>query len=444
MKMKHVLALGLLGLIVILPQWYVYVAMRKALLGNPSRQSWFRRLIILGLLVGTNVSVMAWTVSELTLSAAIPIPRQMFLIAYYSYVGCCLGLCIYLMLVQAGLHVGFLVRARHPAGEPHGQGQSTAPGGSPGDSGSGTPRHSMGERSLSLGSSVNRSRRNFLKWSATAGLAATAGFAGKGVSEAYSEAETTVSHVSHSSLKNLSEPFTLLQISDLHFDWFFGPKQLARLVRAVNAIEADALVLTGDVFHAPYAPVENAIPLLKELIPRRRGNFFILGNHEYYVGKVRSAACLEEAGITPIGDQWISFHERGATIHLGGLDDALQEWTFEGDWHIVQELMKAAPTNPGLRLLLCHRPSILPLAARAGIDLVLAGHVHGGQCIVPFPGIEKGLSPARLFSRYSHGWYQEEGCKMYVNRGAGLIYLPWRVNCPPEIAVIRLHRPQGA
>jgi predicted MPP superfamily phosphohydrolase len=91
-----------------------------------------------------------------------------------------------------------------------------------------------------------------------------------------------------------------------------------------------------------------------------------------------------------------------------------------------------------VRILLSHRPSILEVASVAGFDLVLAGHIHGGQIIVPVPGSVRGVSLAAIASRYTHGWYRHGDCRMYLNRGAGLTFVPFRVNCPPEIAVFRL------
>jgi hypothetical protein len=72
------------------------------------------------------------------------------------------------------------------------------------------------------------------------------------------------------------------------------------------------------------------------------------------------------------------------------------------------------------------------------MDLVLSGHTHGGQVIMPTLMKRRGVSLARVAYPYTHGWYRSGQTRMYLNRGVGLTFVPWRLNCPPEIAVLRL------
>jgi hypothetical protein len=168
-----------------------------------------------------------------------------------------------------------------------------------------------------------------------------------------------------------------------------------------------------------------------------------MGNHELYVGADRSLESFRKSGLTHLGNKWISLQAEGAVIHLGGLDDLLVDWVPTPESRAFGRLMGKSPQGGGMRMLLCHRPSVLPLASYAGIDLVIAGHTHGGQMIVPCPGLSRGLSPAGVVSPYTHGWYRKFRCRMYLNRGAGLAYVPWRINCPPEIAVFHLAPASG-
>lgn len=287
------------------------------------------------------------------------------------------------------------------------------------------------------------SRRSFLRWASVAGMAATATATGYGLSEGYQRPVINEFEVSHNSLEGLGKPITLVQVTDLHFGWFCDTTELERLVGLLNSIKADAVVLTGDIFHSRYTPVENSEPILRSLIPRRHGNIVIMGNHELYVGADRSLESLRKSGLTHLGNKWISLQADGAVIHVGGLDDLLVDWAPTPESKAFGRLMDKSPRGGGMRMLLCHRPSVLPLASYAGIDLVLAGHTHGGQMIVPWPGLPRGLSPARVVSPYTHGWYRKFRCRMYLNRGAGLAYVPWRINCPPEIAVFHLVSSSG-
>ena len=91
--------------------------------------------------------------------------------------------------------------------------------------------------------------------------------------------------------------------------------------------------------------------------------------------------------------------------------------------------------------MLSHRPDVFRYAAAQKIDVVLAGHTHGGQVIIPVPRREKGISIANIVSKYTYGWDKRKSSRMYVNRGVGLTFLPWRLHCPPEIAIIKLSAP---
>ncbi len=285
---------------------------------------------------------------------------------------------------------------------------------------------------------ANPTRRVFLKASTVVGIGSVLGVAHVGLSEAFGPQNRADYDVFHPSLGGMPGSIDIIQITDVHFAWFFGPAQLDALVDTVNSIEADALVITGDLFHSPFTPVETGIPILRRLRRRPMGSYAILGNHEFYVGARRSMAAFEAAGLTHLSDGWITWQKSGGALHLGGLDDALSEWSMERDHDLFEPFVQRTPQSPGFKLCICHRPSIFPMAAHAKFDLTLTGHVHGGQLLAPIAGTGVELTPARLLSRYTHGWYTEGDSRMYLNRGTGLIYAPWRLNCPPEIAVFHL------
>jgi len=286
------------------------------------------------------------------------------------------------------------------------------------------------------------SRRAFLKWGSAAGLTTAVVLAGHGVVRAYGRPLIDEFDVSHPALKHLERPVSFIHITDFHIGMFFGLEELEKIVERVNAIEADALVVTGDIFHSPLSPIEETVPILKRLRPRRYGNFAVLGNHDFYAGERRSVEAIEQSGLTLLRDEWITFTEGTARIHLGGIDDPIENWITGKNFPGFRDFVGTIPGTDGIRILLSHRPTILPYAAETSIDLVLAGHIHGGQIIVPVPGTDRGVSLAALVSPFTHGWYRAHDCRMYLSRGIGLTFVPWRINCPPEITVFRL-RPPG-
>ena len=319
----------------------------------------------------------------------------------------------------------------------------TSPGALPEDSGQGN-RGSQGEhpsRQPSQDRGHHVSRRSFLKWGSIAGVGAALGTARHGLAEVYQLPVVEEFDITHPSLHGLSRPMTVIQATDCHYGWFFGSPQLEVLVESLNRLDGDIVVLTGDIFHSRRTNVESSEPILRKLRERRFGNFVILGNHELYTGKARSLASFTRSGLLHLDSTWASLDAGGTIIHLGGLTDPLSEWVRTPSSFLFRELLDREPKGAGMRMLLCHRPSVLSLAAAAGIDLVLTGHTHGGQMIVPQAGEPKGFSPAQCFTPYTHGWYRKFSCRMYVNRGVGMIYVPWRINCPPEIAVFHLSAP---
>lgn len=286
-------------------------------------------------------------------------------------------------------------------------------------------------------------RRAFLKWTTAAGVVAVSGFAVEGVAEGYAAPQVPQFNVPHPALAGLERPLTVVHITDFHFGMFMGTGELERLIRMSNAIEADAVFMTGDIFHSPMTPVEQATPILAKIRPRLLGNFAVLGNHDFYAGVLRSVRSLQQSGWTVLRNEWVTFTRGSVQIHLGGIDDPMVNWAWGKDFPNFPLFIDRQPRSPGFSVLLSHRPTVLPSAAKSGIHFVLSGHTHGGQIVLPVPGMDRGLSVASMASPYTYGWYQEHRTRMYLSRGCGLTFLPWRINCPPEITVFRLSAPDS-
>ena len=139
-----------------------------------------------------------------------------------------------------------------------------------------------------------------------------------------------------------------------------GTTELEKLVAKVNTLEADAVLITGDIFHSPMSPVELAPPVLQKLKPRRFGNFAILGNHDFYAGELRSVQAIKDSGLTLLRDQWLTLKDGTANIHLGGIDDPMANWLWGKEFPDFPSFMKKAPHESGMRILLSHRPNVLP------------------------------------------------------------------------------------
>jgi predicted MPP superfamily phosphohydrolase len=463
---RVLLFLSALAAFFILCQWFVCVSVRKYLFQRYNPVTRKVAYSVLGLLGLANL---------LSLKSAYDLfPPDSWenlaaSVAYFSYLGCVLLLCIF-FLALGGVsqvlrlkdavvsainsrrsHTGDLSRGKAGCVSPVGckakpvevlrEQKSLA--GCKAEPGSCQPEEpAMAAAQLKPVPSsygLSSTRRSFLKWTTAAGLVAAAGYAGHGIAEAYARPIIEEFDLYYPELEGLTRPLTFIQITDFHFGMFLGSPELERLVQLVNALDGDAMLITGDVFHSPLTRVELATPILKKLKPRRLGNFAVLGNHDFYTGESLAAQSLKDSGLTLLRHQWITFREGSANIHLGGIDDPMVNWVWGSQFPKFEGFMTKAPTSPGMRILLSHRPSVLPVASQAGIDFVLSGHIHGGQIIFPYPGRDRGLSIARVASPFTHGWYRIGKSRMYLNRGIGLTFVPWRINCPAEITLFHLH-----
>jgi predicted MPP superfamily phosphohydrolase len=420
----------------IICQWYVITSIRKYIFlryNEPSRKWAYGVLLLLGLINYGFVKA-SMDIDAINLYPDI---KQLFATIFFSYLGIILVLTLFFLIIGILLKMVDLTRflflgssgksSQKPCLDERGCFSALNESG---DDPAKANSHS--EEPVSYDPRLP-TRRTVLKLTAAAGLISAFSLAGRGLSEAFQLPKLEEFFIFTPKLPSDHKGFTVIQITDFHYGHFLGKDELTALINQINEVEAQAVFMTGDIFHSSLSPIETAPEVLTKLKPRKFGNFAVMGNHDFYAGEWRTAKAIEDGGITLLRDRWISFSEEDSSVHIGGIDDPMGNWIWGQNFPRFSEFARKGPTIPGIRLLLSHRPNVLPHAAQAGIDLVLAGHIHGGQIIVP--NGQKGLSIASVASKYTHGWYSHDDCRMYLNRGAGLTFVPWRVNCRPEIGV---------
>lgn len=217
------------------------------------------------------------------------------------------------------------------------------------------------------------------------------------------------------------DPLRLVHLTDLHVD-SLSAGYAARVLASVQALEPDLIVITGDTVTAPLQADEvQAARALLDRLSAPLGVWACLGNHEAWSGP-EALEAFEEVTLL-----------RGRSAALPGTNLVL---------HGVDDWEAPLPASgPGFDLLLCHYPAVLPRAAEAGHELVLAGHSHGGQVRIPLLG-PLWLPPG--CDEFEQGWYASGATRMYVSRGVGTSVVPLRFACRPELALILLPRPGGA
>lgn len=221
---------------------------------------------------------------------------------------------------------------------------------------------------------------------------------------------------------------TVLHLSDLHFSGRIHLDFYEAVVDAANARQPDLAVITGDIVDHEDC-LEHAAEVLARL-QAKHGVYFILGNHDFRLNAARIRDRLIRAGLVDLGGRVERLVIGRDVLLLGG--DERPWWGGAPDFHAA---VNGDPHRP-FRLLSAHTPDQLRWAARNDVDLVLAGHTHGGQICMPWLGPI--LTPCASGIRYSAGAFYRPPTAMYVTRGVGGEF-PIRYFCPPEVACIVLH-----
>ena len=211
-------------------------------------------------------------------------------------------------------------------------------------------------------------------------------------------------------------------ITDIHHSNTVAADDVARAVALLHAAQPDLIVLGGDyVTFGDRSFVEPVAELLAPLAAAPQGAFAVLGNHD---DDKDMPAALGRHGFEVLKDQRTTISIRNEAVDIAGI----RFWTRRTE-HVMQVLKGAGPTT----VLLAHDPRRLAQAASLDVPLVLSGHTHGGQVLLPGVGALAG----REFPVLA-GFARELNTSLFVSRGVGTVYVPVRLNCPPDIAVLTL------
>ncbi len=225
--------------------------------------------------------------------------------------------------------------------------------------------------------------------------------------------------------------YRILQISDTHLDLL--PGLVDRMTALLHGVSVDLLLLTGDYRDRHDDPPESGLALLQPILAALDppdGRFALLGNHD----PAASAAILETMGLRVLLNQTVTIERQHGVLHLTGLDDVHSFYT-EAAHDALRE------DRTGCRIAAVHSAEVADMAAAAGFDLYLCGHTHGGQIRLPWGGPL--IHRLRRCRAYSHGLWRHGDMVGYTSNGAGVANIPIRYNCPPEVTLIVLRRPEA-
>ena len=224
----------------------------------------------------------------------------------------------------------------------------------------------------------------------------------------------------------LSKPLRIIAIGDIHFDQLYELGYIAHVVERVNALRPDMILYTGDFITANAIRVEMLADLLAKAVAPL-GCVSIPGNHEHWTGIEHILGAMSErAGIRVLINESIPL-PGNENFYLSGVDSF---WAGKPDLSIISRTSETSR-----HIVLVHEPDSFAQLVDPRIKLQISGHTHGGQVRLPLYGA---LVLPHMGKHFETGLFEQDGRKLYVNRGIGTLLPHVRLNCRPEITVFEL------
>jgi predicted MPP superfamily phosphohydrolase len=265
-------------------------------------------------------------------------------------------------------------------------------------------------------------RRDFLRSATAISVGTLAGVGAYGVAYERHQIARIVRDLPVRGLPPSLDGLRIGMLTDVHHSAVVSASDVMRAVQLVKDASPDIVVLGGDYvsfFDRSY--VSPVAELLAPLAGAPQGSFAVLGNHD---DEREVPAALASRGFTVLKDQRTALTIKGERLDIAGI----RFWT-----RSAGEIAAVLKGTGGTTLLLAHDPRRLVEAAALDVQLVLSGHTHGGQVLVP--GI--GAIAGRKFPVLA-GAAARDNTAIFVSRGVGTVYVPIRINCPPDVAILTL------
>ncbi len=237
--------------------------------------------------------------------------------------------------------------------------------------------------------------------------------------------------------------YTIIQVSDLH-NKRFGCKQ-NYLIRVIDSVSPDIVVTTGDIVYRNFTRegnvkrVEKVLPFVSG-VAEKYPLYYVTGNHEVECGHGEYIwSSIEKAGAKLLHGKSILLEKNKEHIAIIGAQDPFYYGKRRAYTALENDLKPlCAEHEDKFRVLLSHRPEILDIYSRCGVELVLTGHAHGGQFRIPFIGQGIYAPDQGIMPRYTQGVHEKENTKMIISRGLGNSGFPQRLFNRPELVLVTL------
>ena len=240
------------------------------------------------------------------------------------------------------------------------------------------------------------------------------------------ELETTEKQLVPPNWPEELDGLSILHLSDWHLCSTFSREFYETAAKAASMVRADLIAFTGDL--CDDIDLLDWLPGTLGSLTAPLGNWFILGNHDALIDHAHIRSRIAELGWNDLGGKTTRLDVGPGRIVLGG---------DETPW--LNDVPAWTPEDTALpRLLLAHTPDRVAHHSRVGVDLILAGHTHGGQIVLPIVGPV--YSPSLFGCRYPSGIYSSGSTVMHVSRGLAGMH-PIRFGSRPEITRLIIRSP---
>lgn len=267
------------------------------------------------------------------------------------------------------------------------------------------------------------SRRDVTKLLAAAGAGVLTGGLVHGAANERHRVGLTHATLPVSGLPGAFEGLRVALLTDLHLSPIVHADDIAKAVALTLEQKPHLIVLGGDYVTWGHDHFVGPVGELLAPLTAPLGVLAVLGNHD---SDDDVTAALKRNRFDVLRDERTRIVHRGEALDFVGV----RYWTRQAS--TIAKLIDA-PGN--VNILLAHDPRRINEAAELNIPLVLSGHTHGGQIVLPGIGAwNRGFFPTM------QGTLERENSVLFVSRGIGMVYVPVRLNCPPEIAMLTLQR----
>ncbi|MBN2892696.1 MAG: metallophosphoesterase [Bacteroidales bacterium] len=226
------------------------------------------------------------------------------------------------------------------------------------------------------------------------------------------------------------DDFKIVFISDIHHGPYLSIERVAKLVKRINKLEPDIILLGGDYVHRD---AKYIVPVFEELskFQSKHGVFAVLGNHDHWEDANLTLQMMNQASFNVCNNNsfWLKIGKD--SIKIGGVDDL-----WEGKQIIDSTISDVKQED--FCILISHSPDYVEEMNTNLVDLVVSGHTHGGQ--VTFFGLWAPIIPSKYGQKYRYGLKEIGNNNLYITSGIGTITPPVRFFCRPEIVVFKLKK----